>query len=214
MDICVAPLIWDKNAPHPSFMCNDDQCNLFLHCDSFIFENICLWQYCINKRCIGDDQVSSIWSQSFVYKSATTDFPDRFDSKYKDLSAHDKHWVTYLFHHAKMLFFRSYDTINALRKYLKLFEDMKEDTGCMSPIKWSGTLVCETVNDMLTDMTNCSVSNFVKVFYFLLKQAKAKALDTDTHEGDTLKQVKTIWVRLLMLTIVCALQASGKLEAS
>ena len=40
---------------------------------SFTFENICLWQHITKKRCGGDDQVLSIWSQSFFYKSATVE---------------------------------------------------------------------------------------------------------------------------------------------
>ena len=32
----------------------------------------------------------------------------------------------------------------------------------------------------------------MKLFDFLLKQAKANALDTDTHEGNALEQVKRI----------------------
>ena len=57
-------------------------------------------------------------------------------------------------------------------------------------------------------------SDFVKLLDYLLQQAKAKALDTDTNEGGTLEQIQTILVRLLMFTIVSKLEASGMIAAS
>ena len=45
---------------------------------------------------------------------------------------------------------------------------------------------------MITSLTNCLVSDFVKQFDFLLQKAKAKAFDTDTHEGNTLEKVMKI----------------------
>ena len=50
----------------------------------------------------------------------------------------------------------------------------------------------ETVIDVHTDLANSSVPDFVKLLDFLLQQAKAKALDTDTHEGSILEQDKNI----------------------
>ena len=55
-----------------------------------------------------------------------------------------------------------------------------------------GALTYETVIDVLTDLTNSSVPNFVKLFDFLIQQVKVKALDTDTHQGNTLEQVTVI----------------------
>ena len=54
-----------------------------------------------------------------------------------------------------------------------------------------GALPHETVIDVLTDLTDCSVPGFMKLFDFLFQYAKAYALNTDTHEGDVLQQVKT-----------------------
>ena len=50
----------------------------------------------------------------------------------------------------------------------------------------------ETVIDVPTGLTNCSVPDFAKLFDFLLQQAMVKALDNDTHEGNMLQQVKAI----------------------
>ena len=66
--------------------------------------------------------MSSIWSQSFFYKSAAAELCEKV-SKYKDLPAYYKGGVTYLFLQLKVMFFMSHDTINALKKYLNLFED-------------------------------------------------------------------------------------------
>ena len=52
---------------------------------------------------------------------------------------------------------------------------------CLSQL---GTLPYETVVDVLTGLTNCSVPDFVKLFDFLLQQAKVKALNADTQEGN------------------------------
>ena len=72
----------------------------------------------------------------------------------------------------------------------------------------------ETVIDVLMSLTNCSVSDFVKLFDFLLQQTKVKCLDTDNHEGNMLELVKAILRRLLMLTIAFAQQTSGMLATS
>ena len=66
---------------HQAFIWNGDQCNLLLHYNLVTFKNICLRQYYAIKRCDGDDQVSSIWSQSFFYKSAIAELHERVDSK-------------------------------------------------------------------------------------------------------------------------------------
>ena len=50
-----------------------------------------------------------------------------------------------------------------------------------------GALPYETVIDVLMGLTNDSLPNFVKLHDFLLQQAKAKALDTDTHERNSLE---------------------------
>ena len=55
-----------------------------------------------------------------------------------------------------------------------------------------GALLYEIVIDVLTCLTNCSIPDFVKLFDFLLQQCKSKAFDTDTHERNTLEQVKII----------------------
>ena len=86
-----------NKSSHPAFMWNDDQRNLFLHWDVSTYENIFLWQNCINKRCSGDDQVSSFWSQSFFYKSATFKLCEQVDSKNMDQSAHYEGGLTSLF---------------------------------------------------------------------------------------------------------------------
>ena len=111
-------IIQDKNASHPVFMWTYNPFNLFLSWDLFTFENICIWQYCINNTCGKDDQVSSIWSHAFFYKSATAEFHERDESKYMDLPAYYEGGVNYLFFQLKLTFY----TMNALMKYIKLFE--------------------------------------------------------------------------------------------
>ena len=57
------------------------------------------------------------------YKSGPAELHEQVDSKYKDLPAHEKGAVTCLFLQSKIMFFMSCNLINALKKYLKLFED-------------------------------------------------------------------------------------------
>ena len=96
-------------------------------------------------------------------------------------------------------------TINALRKYFKLFAEKclciiygenvivaeKEMMDVCFLLNEVDVLPNETVINLLTGLINFSVPDFVKLFDFLLQQAKAKVLDTDTHERDTFEQVKT-----------------------
>ena len=55
-----------------------------------------------------------------------------------------------------------------------------------------GALTYEMVIDVLTGLANCSIPDFVKLFDYLFQHAKVKALDTDTHEGNALEQIKAI----------------------
>ena len=48
---------------------------------------------------------------------------------------------------------------------------------------------CSNLNWYSHSLINCSVHFFVKLFDFLWEQAKAKAIDTDTHKGNTLKWI-------------------------
>ena len=70
----------------------------------------------MNKRCGKDFQVSSIWSQSFFYKSAKLTQNVR---TYLHIIKEE----SFIFFQLKVMFFTSQDAINALEKYLKLFED-------------------------------------------------------------------------------------------
>ena len=55
-----------------------------------------------------------------------------------------------------------------------------------------GALPYKRLTDVLTGLTNWSVPDFVRLFNFLLQQAKMKALDTDAHAVNMLEQVKAI----------------------
>ena len=100
----------------------------------------------------------------------------------------------------------SQDTINVLKKYLKFFENKglyriccknvmaaeKEIVAVYLQLNKVNAFIYETKINVLTGLTNYSVSDFVKLFEFFLQKANTKALDNDTHEGNTLEQVKTI----------------------
>ena len=101
----------------------DDTKNMFLHWDSMNWEQICLWQRTINKWAGVDDHTSSRWVQSFLYKSSTVNLRERVDSQYKNLPAGCKGGVTYLYLQLRIMFHMSWDTITALKKYIKLFEE-------------------------------------------------------------------------------------------
>ena len=123
-----------------------------------------------------------------------------------NLLAHYKAGITYLFLQLKIMFFMSCEIISALEKYIKLFEDKGLCRICGKNVTFSeegivaiclqlnevDALPYETVIDVLTGLTNCSLPDFVKLFDFHLQQAKVKAIDTDTHEGNTPEQVKII----------------------
>ena len=103
-------------------------------------------------------------------------------------------------------FFMSQNTMNALKKYLTLFEDKslcrifdknvtvaeREIVAICLRLNEVGALSYKTVIDVLTGLINFSVPDFGKLLDYLLQQAKVKALDTDTHEGNLLEQVMAI----------------------
>ena len=82
------------------------------------------------------------------------------------------------------MFHMSWDTIMALKKYLKLFEEKglrrirgknvviaeKEIMAVCTRLKEVNALPDETVVDVLEGLTNCSVPDFTKLFDFLFRQ--------------------------------------------
>ena len=208
MDIFLVPSIRDKDAPKPSDMFNQDGKNMFVHWDSMSWKTVCLWQKAINKWAGDADRISNRWAQDFLYKSSTQDLRERVDSQYKALPAIYKGGVTYLFLMLKIMFHISRDTINALKKYLKLFEEKglrrirgenvviaeKEINAVCSRLSEVNALPDETVVDVLTGLTNCSVPEFTKLFDYLLQGARVNALDMngDLTGDDTLTQIKNI----------------------
>ena len=96
---------------------------MILHWDSINWKDVCRWQKCINKWASVEDCTSSRWAQSFLYKSSTQELRERVDTQYKSLPAVYKGGVTYLYLQLKIMFHMSRDTIIALKKYLKLFQE-------------------------------------------------------------------------------------------
>ena len=95
------------------------------------------------------------------------------------------------------MFFMSQDSINALKSICRICcknvtVAEKEQVAVCLWLNEVGALTYETVVDVSTSMTNSSVPDFVKMFDFFLQQANVKALDTVTHEGNTLEKTKAI----------------------
>lgn len=211
MAIFMVPDVKDRFARKPDDIFNMEETkNIFLHWDSMDWKQICLWQKTLNKWAALDDRTSSRWAQSFLYKSSTVDLRERVDSQYKNLPADCKGGVTYLYLQLRIMFHMSRDTITALKKYLKLFEEKglrrirgenvvvaeKEINAVCTRLNEVGALPEETVVDVLEGLTNCSVPDFTKLFDFLLQAARVNALDLDeANKGDTLAQVKQIMAK-------------------
>jgi len=207
MAIFIVPSIKNKRARKPGDIFMDDGSSMFLHWDGMTWDQVCLWQKTINKWASEDDRTSSRWAQSFLYKSSTSDLRERVDSQYKKLPASCKGGVTYLYLLLRVMFHMSRDTITALKKYLKLFEEKglrricgenvviaeKEVNAVCTRLKEVNALPDETVVDVLEGLTHCSVPEFTKLFDFLLQAARVDALDLDNAtKGDTLSKVKEI----------------------
>ena len=105
------------------------------------------------------------------------------------------------------MFHMSRETINALKKYLKIFEEKglrkirvkkvavaeKEVVAVCSRLQEAKALPDETVVDVLTGLTLCSVPEFTKMFDFALQRKRMEALElADETEQDTLKEIKAI----------------------
>ena len=212
MDVFMVPSVKNKNARLPKDMFNDDGQNLFVHWDCLKWEHICLWQKAINRQTGPNDRTSSQWAQSFFYKSATQELRERVDSTYKTLPASMKGGITYLYLQLRIMFHMSRDTITALKKYLKYFEEKglrrirgenvvvaeKEIVAVCTRLNEVNALPEETVVDVLTGLTHCSVPEFKELFMFFLQAARAQALDVNnSFKDDTLKEVKTLLSRAI-----------------
>ena len=197
MDIFMVPMIHDKNASHPALMWNEDQYNMccigtWSPLITFPYSNIVLIR----------DVLKMIKWAAFGHSLSFTSL--LLLNFVRELTQNIRTYMHII--KEEIMFFLSCDTIRALRKYLKLFEDPCLQTICCKNVTvaenatvnlclWLNevsVLTYEIVVDVLTGLTNCSVPDIVKLFNFLLQQAKMKALDTVTHEGNTLEQIKVI----------------------
>ena len=61
MDVFMMPTIQDKNSSHLVLV----GITIYFYTVRLTLKNICLWLYCVNKRCDEVDQVRGIWLQSF-----------------------------------------------------------------------------------------------------------------------------------------------------
>ena len=212
MDIFLVPSIRDKTAGKPCDIFNEDGKNMFVHLDSISWANVCLWQKTINKWAHVDDRTSSRWAQAFLHKSSTQDLHERVESQYKNLPSIYKGGVTYLYLQLKIMFHISRDTINALKKYIKIFQEKglrrirgenvviaeKEINAVCSRLNEVHALPDETVIDVLEGLTNCSVPEFTDLFNFCLQSTRVHALSIDddlTQEKDTLSQIRDIMTK-------------------
>ena len=109
------------------------------------------------------------------------------------------------------MFHISRDTIAALKKCLKNFEEKglraiegenvstaeRKINAVCARLHENDSLPDETVVDILTGLTNCSVPDFTDLFNFLLQMARANALqlDHDSSKKDTLEDVKNIMIK-------------------
>ena len=105
------------------------------------------------------------------------------DSQYKNLPNNLKGGVTYLYLQLCVMFYMSHDTINALKKYLKTFEEKglrrirgenvtvveKEINAVCARLDENNALPEEIVVDVLTRLIHCLVPEFVEFFKFLLQ---------------------------------------------
>jgi hypothetical protein len=210
MAIFLVPAVRDKNAKKPNKIFDMDSVptDMFTSWDSLDWKHVCLWQKTINVWGKSDDKVSSKWAQSFLYKSSTTDLRDRVNTQYKRLLIACRGAVTYLYLQLRIMFYMSRDTINALKKYLKLWEEKglrrirgenvviaeKEIIAVCTRLHEVNSLPDETVADILEGLTNCSVPEFTKMFDWQLQGIKVRSLklEEDNMEGDTLEMVKEI----------------------
>ena len=193
MAVFMVPTVRSKYGTKPNEIFNNDGKNLFLHWDSLRWEDVCLWQKTLNKWAGDDDRTSSKWAQSFLYKSSTLELRERVDSQYQSLPATFKGGVTYLYLQLKVMFHMTRDMITALKTFLKKIEEtglrrypdenmarlQKEVQAVCVRLDEVGALPEETVIDILSGLTHCSVPEFTKLFDFLLQNARAMALDID-----------------------------------
>ena len=117
----------------------------------------------------------------------------------------------------------SRDTINALKKYLKIFEEKglrrirgenvaiaeKEVNAVCARLNKVKALPDKTVVNVLTGLTNCSVPEFKSLFDFMLQAARIQALKlNESPPGDTLQNMREIMAKAV--DAYHALCAAGK----
>ena len=125
------------------------------------------------------------------------------------LPATFKGGVTYLYLQLKVMFHfhMTRDTITALKTFSRRLEEkgllwypnknmahlQKEVQAVCVCLDEVGALPEETVIDIMSGLTHCSMPEFTQLFDCLLQNARAMTLNIDDKsEGDTLTQIKMI----------------------
>ena len=104
----------------------------------------------------------------------------------------------------KVIFYMSHDTINAFKKYLKLFQEkglcrvrgenvviaQKEIIAVCIRLKEVNALPEETVINVLEGLANCLVPDFTKLFNFYLQMSQATHEEDEKGVTDTLAFIK------------------------
>ena len=190
MSVFMVHTVRSKYGTKPNEIFNNDGNNLFLHWDLLRWEDVCLWQKTINKWALDDDRTSSRWAQSFLYKPSTLELRERVDTQYMSLPATFKGGVTYLYLQLKVMFHMTQDTITALKTFLKKIEEkglrrypdenmaqlQKEVQAVCVCLDKVGALPEETVIDILSGLTHCSVPEFTTLFDFSLVECSSNGV--------------------------------------
>ena len=207
MDVLMVPTtIANPTASIACDMFGFEQVNPFTDWNKLDWNVIATWQWALNTSRQDVDKVSSVWFKDFLEKFCTTTLRSQLNTFYDKLPLHFKGAATYAYLLCQELSPLNRDTTTALKNFLKLCSTKglrrikgenvsiykQEVEAVVRRLNEANALPEETVIDILTGLTLCSVEDFKRLFNSYLDDVKKASLASTfgrTKTQDTFGQV-------------------------
>jgi hypothetical protein len=205
----------DATSSKPKEMFVSAKVYLIKSWDKVEWTTACLWQWCINTMGRESEKTSSLWLYKLLHNSCTSDLRELINVHYTPLGAEFKGGVTFAWLLFRRLFSLNRDTTAALKKFLTIFSNTglrkfpgesvalanKQIMAVVRRLHEADDLPSETVVEVLTGYTLCSVSEFATLFGHMLQQAKQDSLGMawDDDKGNTFAEVKALMAKAAVM---------------
>lgn len=192
MDVCmVADYSGDIDNPDCSKWWGEAEINIWKDWEKLTEQQVCAWQYSVNKRFSDEDRIASTWLREFVYNSSTDSLRTAVTKKYDKLPLNQRGGVMWTYYTLCEMFAMSREVKDAMLVFLDLFKRkgvarytgenliiiQEEVVGVCKRLDSVHALTDDHVLDVLTGLTIAGNQRFKDTFKFLKQSADLNRLD-------------------------------------